>query len=420
TGRLSVVFHRNEALLAHGDHRRDIGEIPYLAGDNDTAVVAWVETRWAGEEITYDAKPVLRAELGNFGIVAQFLDANYKPPTPRRRPDGSIPPIVDHPAIAGLRDLLRQAGVVDNRLAAATAGTRAAALTRDATLVGLHIRQHTPRRKNGRKEPNQMVVRIVAIHSTPNVDEFWSVRMYDDTEGWMPYRDANARYHCGTIGYEKFGRSGAKAAHVRDYVDQALDSLPKQIPLAIFVDAEGAQGLWPGLAHSRFGSPQLPGSSILHPDLAVVRCASGDRAPRPTHQDHTPRVADPHKPNLPGAILYRHQERNVESWLLAQPSRVHRSGAAGRAGTDHTRWTLPAHRERWMPDDWHALTGTEISIPRAGGWKTDQLAALTARLCQQAVSWDDRTRLPTPLHLAKCADDDHPRHQPEGIVAAKE
>ncbi|WP_194838940.1 pPIWI_RE module domain-containing protein, partial [Nocardia sp. XZ_19_369] len=42
TGRLSVVFHRNEALLAHGDHRRDIGEIPYLAGDNDTAVVAWV------------------------------------------------------------------------------------------------------------------------------------------------------------------------------------------------------------------------------------------------------------------------------------------------------------------------------------------------------------------------------------------
>ncbi|WP_373889280.1 RNaseH domain-containing protein [Nocardia sp. XZ_19_369] len=106
--------------------------------------------------------------------------------------------------------------------------------------------------------------------------------------------------------------------------------------------------------------------------------------------------------------------------MLAQPSRVHRSGAAGRAGTDHTRWTLPAHRERWMPDDWHALTGTEISIPRPGGWDTDQLAALAARLCQQTVSWDDRTRLPTPLHLAKCADDDHPRHQPEGVVVAEE
>ncbi|WP_092603918.1 RNaseH domain-containing protein [Actinopolyspora xinjiangensis] len=35
-------------------------------------------------------------------------------------------------------------------------------------------------------------------------------------------------------------------------------------------------------------------------------------------------------------------------------------------------------------------------------------AALTARLCNQAATWDDRIRLPLPLHLAKCSDEDHP------------
>lgn len=418
TSRLSAVFHRDESLLAHGSHERDIRAIPYIHAEPETAVVAWAETRWKGEEsISHDAKPVLRSGLGELGVVAQFLDANSTPATPRPKPDGSVPPVVDYAAITGLRDLLRQAGVIDNRLAIAAAGGRVSTLTRDATLVGIHIRQHTPRRKKGRKAPNQLVIRMVSIHSTPDSADCWTVQMYDDREGWLPYREANARYHRGPIGYEKFGRSGAKSALVRDYVDQALDSLPKRVPLAVFVDAEGGQSIWPGLTHARFGVHPLPGSSIRHTDLAVVRCASGARTPRPTHQDHTPRVSDPHKPDLPGAILYRHQEGNAESWVLAQSSRVHRSGAAGRAGTDHTRWTLPENRERWMKDDWHALTGIEISIPQPGDWHTDELAALTARLCQQAVSWDDRTRLPAPLHLAQCADEDHPRREPENSEA---
>ncbi|MDQ3579732.1 MAG: RNAseH domain-containing protein [Actinomycetota bacterium] len=43
------------------------------------------------------------------------------------------------------------------------------------------------------------------------------------------------------------------------------------------------------------------------------------------------------------------------------------------------------------------------------------MAALTARLCQQAASWDDRTQSPTPLHLAERPDLDHPQRaeQPE-------
>ncbi|MEV0246003.1 RNaseH domain-containing protein [Nocardia sp. NPDC050712] len=411
TSRLSAVFHRDESLLAHGSHERDLHEIPHVHAEPDAAVVAWVETRWKDEKITHDAKPPLRSGLANLGVVAQFLDANNPPAPPRRLPDGTVSTVVDYPAVAGLRDLLRQAGVIDNRLAVATVGARTSSLTRDATLVGIHIRQHTPRRKVGRSATSQMVIRMVAIQSTPDSADCWSVQMYDDSEGWLPYREANARYHRGQIGYEKFGRTGAKSVLVRDHVDQALSSLPKRVPLAVFVDAEGAQSLWVGLTNARFGDHSLPGSSIRHDDLAVVRCASGHRTSRPSHQDHSPRVSDPHQPDLPGAFLYRHQEGDTESWMLAQPSRVHRSGAQGRAGTSHTRWTLPEKRERWMADDWHALTGIEISIPRPGGWCADELAALTARLCQQTVGWDDRTVLPAPLHLAKCADEDHPRYE---------
>ncbi|WP_375540105.1 hypothetical protein [Nocardia sp. BSTN01] len=131
-----------------------------MHAEPETAVAAWVETRWKGEGvISHDAKPLLRAGLGALGVVAQFLDANYTPAKPRPRPDRSVPPVVDYAATTGLRDLLRQAGVIDNRLALATAGGRTSVLTREATLVGIHIRQHTPRRNNGRKAPSQLVIR---------------------------------------------------------------------------------------------------------------------------------------------------------------------------------------------------------------------------------------------------------------------
>ncbi|WP_235079391.1 RNaseH domain-containing protein [Amycolatopsis orientalis] len=47
--------------------------------------------------------------------------------------------------------------------------------------------------------------------------------------------------------------------------------------------------------------------------------------------------------------------------------------------------------------------------------------ALTARLCQQAASWGDRTQNPTPLHLAERPDLDHPQRaeQPEEADTAE-
>lgn len=415
TPRLSAVMHHDQELVPHGDHPRDLDGLTCLTGDNDLAVIAWVETSWDGSAIEHDAKPILRTEFGKRGIVAQFLNSNYTPKKPRRRKDGAIPPAEDHPAQSALRDLFRQAGVIDDRLATATTNDRTAPLTRAATLVGVHVRQHTPRRTNGIKEPNRLVVQMVAIHATPAPSEPWHVEMYDDAEGWISYRQANARYYASDIGNAKLSRTRDKAPLVREYVDQALSALPQNTPLVIFADAEACQGIWPGLTHSRFGESTVPGSSSDHTDLAVVRLASETRAPRASHQDHTRRVTDPHKPDLPRAEIYEHKENDVLSWLLAQPSRVHRSGAEGRAGTDHTRWTLPENRDRWMEGDWHGLSTIEIAIARRGSWQPRDLAALTARLCNQAPSWDDRTKLPSPLHLAKSSDEDHPRHPPDQI-----
>jgi hypothetical protein len=415
TDRLTVLVHREPQLLAHGQHPRNLDELTCLTSPEDGAVIALVETLWEpGSAIEDDAKPLLRAALGKRGVVAQFLNAGYVAAKPRRAKDGAVTQPRDHPAEAAVRDLLRQAGLNDNRLAAATGSARLTSpLTRAATLVGVHIRQHTPRRRNGRNDPNRLVVQLVAVHATPD-DAPWAVQMYDDAEGWISYREANARYYATDIGKASFGRSRDKAPLVREYVDQALAALPKTRPLVVFVDAGACRGIWPGLNNSGFAHSLLPGSASSHPDLAVVRCASGENVPRPTHRSHGLRVRDRYKPDLPRTSLYEHDEGGVRSWLLAQPSRVHRSAQVGaRAGTDYTRWTLPDTRETWMARDWHALTAIEIAIAQPGSWRPDELAALAARLCHQAASWDDRTLLPVPLHLAKASDQDHPGHPPD-------
>ncbi len=62
-----------------------------------------------------------------------------------------------------------------------------------------------------------------------------------------------------------------------------------------------------------------------------------------------------------------------------------------------------------MGKDWHGLTAIDITIAAPGQWDPRHLAALTARLCQQAASWDDRTQNPAPVHLAERPDLDHPQ-----------
>jgi len=419
TKRLTVVTHQAAELLRHGTHQRYTDEIACLTAPEGTAVAVLAETDYDPDSPPPDdAKPLMRRLLAGHGIVSQFLNVNWAPPRPRKRKVGDIIKEMqpaDEPAIAAVRDLFRNAGVIDNRLAVATAGPgRADALDREATLIGLHIRQHTPRRKGGAKPQNRLVIRLVAVHATPDPELPWRITAYDDKLGrWLPYRQANATYHAADIGYAALTRERKNQQVIRDLIEEALTAgaFSTAAPLVIFADGEACSGIWPGLNNSSLGQGPLPGSSLGHPDVAVVRCVNGERVPQATHRGHgrSPKD-DPHKPPLPRASLYEHSENGTYSWLLAQPSRTYRSSQLGvRAGADYTRWTLPDTEMNRMGKDWHGLTATEIAVAAPGHWDRRHLAALTARLCQQAASWDDRTQNPVPVHLAERPDLDHPQ-----------
>ncbi len=424
TTRLTVVIQQADELLRHGKHQRQSDGITALTTPEGTAVVVLAETDYDPDNPPPDdAKPAVRQMLGRRGIVSQFLNANWVPPKPRKRKVGDIVKEIqpaDEPAIAAVRDLFRNAGVIDNRLAIATADPkRVGALNREATLIGLHIRQHTPRRKGGVKPRNQLVIRLVAVHAAPDLELPWRVTAYDDRGGqWVPYRQANAAYHAADIGSATLSRKWGSQQAIRDLIEEALAAggFSTTVPLVIFADGEACSGIWPGLNNSSLGQGQLPGSSLGHPDVAVVRCANGERIPQATNRGHgiMPKD-DPYKPPLPRGRLYEHNENGVSSWLLVQPSRTYRSSQPGvRAGADYTRWTLPESGASQIGKDWHALTAIEIAVATPGRWDPLYLAALAARLCQQATSWDDRTQNPAPVHLAERPDLDHPqrREQP--------
>ncbi len=425
TRRLSVVMHQAGDLLRHGDHDRGIGSLTWLDTPDGTELAVLAETDWdPAKPPDDDAKHAVRRILASRGTVTQFLNANWEAPKPRKRTVRGVTSLIqssDEPGAAAVRDLLRAAGVIDNRFAAATVGPRQTGpLDREATLVGLHIRQHTPRRKKSAKLPNRLVIRLVALHATPDPALPWYTATYDDRRGeWVPYRQGTASYHAAAIGVPDLTRERKHQQAIRDLVDEALAAggFSHATPLVIFTDAQACQGIWPGLNNGTFGCGPLPGSAVGHPDLAVVRCACGDRVPQPTHRGHGARPRrDSGQPPLPRATLYEHDEDGTRSWLLAQPSRVYRSGQVGaRAGASYTRWTLPDDKAGLMGRDWHGLTAIEIAVASPGGWQPRQLAALTARLCEQAASWDDRTQSPAPVHLAERQDLDHPDRgeQPE-------
>lgn len=434
TRRISAVLHHAPTLLTHGTHARTLDGIPWLdptttsdniggeaseeAGEDAIAVLA--ETYWDPANPpapAEDSKHPVRRLLAQQGVVSQFVNSRRAPTRARRRVvDGRLQIVEpsDQPATAAVRDLLRQCGVLDNRLAAATANPRLAGhLDREATLVAVHIRQHTPRRRGRHTPPTRLVIRLVALHATPDPHLPWRTLTYSDTQAtWVPYRVGTADYHATEIGSTNLSRKVADRPKIRDYVDQALTAgrFDRTRPVVIFLDAEACKGIWPGLNDTTFGTAALPGDDLDHPDIAVVRCANGDRVAQPTHRGHGPQVPDPHQPNLPGATLYHHDENDTASWLLAQASRTYRSSQPdSRAGALHTRWTVPEDKTRLVGDDWHGLTAIEIAAASTGSWPPHQLAALTARLCQQAGSWDDRTHRPAPLHLAERTDLDHPQ-----------
>jgi RNaseH domain of pPIWI_RE/pPIWI_RE module N-terminal domain/MID domain of pPIWI_RE len=407
--RLSVVFHRTPELIAHGRHERRplLDKLSGLNG-NDALTAAWVETVWNPTlRVDDDAKHQLRRFLAERGVVSQFLATDPPEVTGRQRRSAAA---LRHASAFALRDLLRGAGVVDHRLAhAASADDLLARLDEPAILVGIHARlQHS----GGNGKP-KLVVRVVALYADGDPTACWPIKMYSDTNGWQPYGPALADFHAGPIGNTEHGRRGAKAEATRLYVASILDTLDPGLPVIIFTDAEATRTIWPGLQNGSFCAGAMPGDNLLTAgrDVAIVRCNNNDEVPRPVHRVRGGRrPGDPLKPATPARRIYRLADSSEAVWLLPGASRVYRS-KGGDAGARYSRWTLPADLAHLRGDDWHGFTGTEIAVVRAGTRDPLALAALTARLCDQAVAWDDRTRLPTPLHLGVTADQDHPDYR---------
>jgi hypothetical protein len=407
--RLSVVFHRTPELIAHGRHERRplLDQLAGLNG-NDALTAAWIETVWNPSlRVDDDAKHQLRRLLAARAMVSQFLATDPPEVTGRQRRSAAA---LRHASAFALRDLLRGAGVVDHRLAnAASADDLVARLDQPAILVGIHARLQ---QSGGNGKP-RLVVRMVALYADGDPTACWPIKMYSDTHGWRPYAPALADFHAGPIGSTEHGRQGAKAEATRLYVASILDALDPGLPVIIFTDAKATRTIWPGLQNGSFRAGALPGDNLLAAgrDVAIVRCNANEEVPRPVHRvSGGRRPGDPLKPATPARRIYRLADGSEAVWLLPGASRVYRS-RGGDAGARYTRWTLPADLAFLRGDDWHGFTGTEIAIVRAGRHDPLVLAALTARLCDQAVAWDDRTRLPTPLHLGVAADQDHPDYR---------
>ncbi len=175
--RLDVVARYCPELLSHDT----VNRAAYLtsldsSSDDDHLVAAWLETEYHPQmpRPEVDAKPHLRRLLGHRGIPAQFLATEPTVLPPKTKP--AAPGTKKHAAGAALRDLLRAAGVVDNRLLdAVTAGGRPHGLARSTLLVGVHAR----RQQTG-ADGKPLVLTMVALYVDPGDLARCQVLMFSD------------------------------------------------------------------------------------------------------------------------------------------------------------------------------------------------------------------------------------------------
>jgi hypothetical protein len=417
--RLAIIASHCPEMLAHGQvnrasHLARLLASPCLERESDDIISAWVETEYHPDlpiDRVADAKPHLRRLLGLRQIPCQFLATQplQLPTGVRPLPESSQP----HAARSALHDLLRITGILDDRIPQAAAGPQLQhRLDRPALLVGIHAR----RQQTGDDDP-PLVLTLAAIRATPDPSAAWQALMYSERRStWLRLGAGIADFHAGTIGDPALGRTEEKAARTRDRVEKRLAQLADDhpgLPMVIFTDGPSTRTIWPGLQDRHFGTGPMPGDTLRAAghEVAVVRSNNGPEIGRPvTRRDEGSHPRDPLQPAAPGRRVYRRTDTAEPVWLFPGISKTYRA-MGGATGARYTRWTLPAHLARQLRKPWHSYTATEIAVPCAGAWEPVALAALTARLCEQPVSWDGRVVYATPLHLAVTADKDHPDYR---------
>ncbi|MFD4337931.1 RNaseH domain-containing protein [Streptomyces anulatus] len=417
--RMDVVTRHCPELLAHDTVNRvaSLRSLNLPSGD-DHLVAAWLETEYHPDvpRPEIDAKPHLRRLLGHLGVPTQFLATEPTVLPPKTNPSSTE--TKKHSARAALRDLLRAAGVLDNRLLdSVIAGGRPHGLARKALLVGIHAR----RQQTG-TGGKPLVLTMVALYVDPDDLASCQVLVHSDRrQAWVRSAEGVADFHSGAIGTTRFGRTGEKTDLTRDVVEARLSELlavtPDGTPMVIFVDTQETRTLWPGLQNAQLNAGPLPGDKVSGggADIAVVRLNTElSEIGRPvTRREKANMPSDPAKPAAPDRKVYRLPDADERCWLFAGRSASIKAKGGDR-GAFYTRWTLPDGLTAQLTAPWHSYTGKEIVVVRPGSWAPEQLAGLTASLCEQAISWDDRTQMPVPLHLATVIDYDHPDHRVSG------
>ncbi|MBT2208731.1 RNaseH domain-containing protein [Actinomadura sp. NEAU-AAG7] len=419
--RLDVVARHCPELLSHDTLNRaaHLNGLTATRSGGDQLTAVWAETEFhpTVDPPICDAKPHLRRILGHLGSPAQFLATE-----PAVLPDGARRRSLsegEHSARAALRDLLRGAGILDDRMPAALTIERLPnALTRRTLLVGVHAR----RQQNGDGDPVLVLV-MVAVDLVPGNLAECRLLVYSERRGtWARAAEGIADFHAGAIGSARLGRTREKVVRTREEIDSRLCGLASgersEIPMVIFVDAPSSRTIWPGLSDTSFAEGPVPGDALRARggDVAIVRLHTAvNELGRPVNRTEGLQVGDQNQPNSPGQAVYRLAEAKVPSWLFPGTSVTFRS-KGGSLGARTTRWALvddeDEHGDLGKP--WHSYTAKEIVVVEPGSWLPAELATLTARLCEQNISWDDRTALPVPLHLAVTADKDHPDYRASG------
>ncbi|MFI0418823.1 RNaseH domain-containing protein [Spongiactinospora sp. 9N601] len=420
--RLGVVARWCPGLLAHDTVNRSayLDDLATMAAEPDHLVAVWAETEFHpdAQRPELDAKPHIRRLLGHMGIPAQFMATD-----PQLLPEGAVPRNPEerkHAARAALRDLLRAAGVLDSRVLDALITPKLPnALERDTLLVGIHAR----RQQTGTGDP-VLVLGMVALHLVPSDLGSCRILVWSDRQKrWVRAAEGTTDFYASAIGSARLGRTEEKAARTRVTIEARLCALATGelagTPMVIFTDGRATRSIWPGLQNARLGEGVLPGDSLRErgDDVAVVRLNTViTEIGRPvTRVEKSNNPKDKDQPAAPGRKIYRLLDTTLPTWLFPGTS-VQTRAKGGDRGARHTRWSLQANKagRQELGKPWHSYTAKEIVVIEPGSWRPEALATLTARLCEQAISWDDRTTLPVPLHLGTSMDLDHPDYRAYG------
>ncbi|MEW1913993.1 RNaseH domain-containing protein [Kitasatospora sp. NPDC085895] len=446
---VEAVFVRATRLLAHGtedgriDAARDIVDRYAKPG---VMIAAWCETEipGAGEKhkgmkpaevrkdlADNDAKFQVRRAFATetvpsqniLGIKTTYDKAGHKVHKVQGVPKDRNK---DHPAFMGLLDLYRSCGVIDERYEQALYAPGDSFEIPRIAFVGLHVRRQG-KSALFRGEPKRVVMATCFIPPTEPGGQWRMLGWSNLAMRWEPYRVAQAECHAlnypnhsgtgdGTTDVARWAEAGRDINEcLKDLVLEELDGMP----YTVMLDGHGARRIFPGLHNNKqgmdpfdsYGRVWLPGHGL--PDymqpagIVRVNCMSGEM-PSIAYLSY----ANDDRIKM-SSELFRPSDAGPDSswWVVTEP----RNYGKTRFGQWKTRWrALPekvgTQTESELKAPWYSMTCREITpmFVRGEGLTREGLAVATARMCDQALSWSDRTKYPAPLHAALQMDLDHP------------